>query len=39
MLTEVKEWLTSPVPRMLIVGELQDGLAFDSAYEASQASP
>jgi spore photoproduct lyase len=34
MIDEVKEWLKSPVPRMLIVGELQDGLAFDSAYAA-----
>lgn len=39
MLAEVKEWLASPVPRMLIVGELQDGLAFDSAYEAVTGKP
>jgi spore photoproduct lyase len=34
MVEEVEEWLESPTPRMLIVGELQDGLAFDSAYGA-----
>src|SRR5437764_8478194 len=34
MLAEVKDWLAAPTPRMLIVGELQDGLAFDSAYAA-----
>ena len=39
MITEVEEWLTSPVPRMLIVGELQDGLAFDSAYAGVTGKP
>lgn len=39
MIEEVKEWLTSPVPRMLIVGELQDGLAFDSAYASVTGKP
>jgi spore photoproduct lyase len=34
MVEEVKEWLSARTPRMLIVGELQDGLAFDSAYAA-----
>lgn len=34
MIEEVKEWLSARTPRMLIVGELQDGLAFDSAYAA-----
>ena len=34
MIDEVKDWLTCTTPRMLIVGELQDGLAFDSAYAA-----
>jgi spore photoproduct lyase len=33
MIGEVKTWLESPTPRMLIVGELQDGLAFDNAYK------
>src|SRR5271157_2676711 len=35
MVGEVERWLESPTPRMLIVGELQDGLAFDSAYLAA----
>ncbi len=39
MIEEVKEWLASPTPRMLIVGELQDGLAFDSAYAAVTGKP
>lgn len=32
MIREVENWLEHPVPRMLVIGELQDGLAFDSAY-------
>jgi spore photoproduct lyase len=32
MIEEVREFLASPTPRMLLVGELQDGLAFDNAY-------
>ena len=32
MLGEVEEWLDHSIPRMLVIGELQDGLAFDSAY-------
>lgn len=39
MLEEVKDWLTASTPRMLIVGELQDGLAFDSAYAAVTGKP
>ena len=39
MVEEVKEWLACPTPRMLIVGELQDGLAFDSAYAAVTGKP
>ncbi len=39
MVAEVKKWLAAPVPRMLIVGELQDGLAFDSAYAAVTGKP
>ena len=39
MIEEVEEWLESPIPRMLIVGELQDGLAFDSAYAAITGRP
>ena len=33
MVEEVVRWLEHPVPRMLVVGELQDGLAFDNAYK------
>jgi spore photoproduct lyase len=32
MLSELDEWLSDNTPKMLIVGELQDGLVFDSAY-------
>jgi len=39
MIEEVEEWLESSTPRMLIVGELQDGLAFDSAYAAVTGRP
>ena len=39
MIEEVKDWLKSRTPRMLIVGELQDGLAFDSAYAAVTGKP
>jgi DNA repair photolyase len=39
MVKEVKAWMTCPTPRMLIVGELQDGLAFDSAYAAVTGKP
>ena len=33
MVEEIKEWLTDPIPKMMIAGELQDGLVFDSAYK------
>lgn len=39
MVGEVKDWLACPTPRTLIVGELQDGLAFDSAYAAVTGKP
>jgi hypothetical protein len=39
MLDEVAEWLAARTPRMLIVGELQDGLAFDRAYEQLSGKP
>jgi spore photoproduct lyase len=32
MLRELDTWLDDPVPKMLIVGELQDGLVFERAY-------
>src|SRR5262245_57229615 len=39
MLTEVEQWLLERTPRMLIAGELQDGLAFDNAYAALTGKP
>lgn len=39
MMDEVRRWLECPTPRMLIVGELQDGLAFDNAYAAVTGKP
>ena len=33
MVAEIKDWLADPTPKMMIVGELQDGLVFDSAYK------
>jgi DNA repair photolyase len=32
MLAELDRWLQHPAPRMLVVGELQDGLVFDAPY-------
>jgi spore photoproduct lyase len=39
MLDEVDVWLTARTPRVLVVGELQDGLAFDNAYKAVTGKP
>ncbi len=39
MLDEVDLWLTSTTPRMLIVGELQDGLVFDSIFKEVTGKP
>jgi spore photoproduct lyase len=39
MLAEVEEWLDDPIPKMMIVGELQDGLVFDSAYKKINGKP
>ena len=33
MVAEIQKWLADPIPKMLIAGELQDGLVFDSAYK------
>jgi spore photoproduct lyase len=33
MVCEVRHWLSGPGRKMLICGELQDGLVFDSAYK------
>jgi spore photoproduct lyase len=39
MLRELDRWLADPVPKMLIVGELQDGLVFDTAYKKVTGKP
>jgi hypothetical protein len=39
MVAEIKEWLDAPLPKMMIAGELQDGLVFDSAYKKTSGIP
>lgn len=39
MVAEIKEWLEDPIPKMMIAGELQDGLVFDSAYKKVTGAP
>lgn len=39
MLGEVDGWLKDPVPKMLLVGELQDGLAFEEAHRKVNGAP
>lgn len=39
MLRELDAWLADPVPKMLIVGELQDGLVFDTAFRKATGKP
>ncbi len=39
MLEELDEWLADPVPKMLLVGELQDGLAFEEAHRKVNGAP
>lgn len=39
MLDEIVQWLADPTPKMLIVGELQDGLVFDGAYKKVNGTP
>lgn len=39
MIAEVQEWLADTRPKMMIVGELQDGLVFDSAYKKVNGTP
>jgi spore photoproduct lyase len=34
MIRTIERWLEHPRPRTLVVGELQDGLAFDQAYRS-----
>ena len=39
MLRELDVWLEDPVPKMMIVGELQDGLVFEKAYRKVTGRP
>lgn len=39
MVDEIREWLEDPIPKMMIVGELQDGLVFDTAYKKVTGQP
>lgn len=39
LVSELEMWLADPVPKMMIVGELQDGLVFDAAYEKVTGRP
>jgi spore photoproduct lyase len=39
MLRELDAWLEDPIPKMMIVGELQDGLVFDTAYKKVTGRP
>jgi spore photoproduct lyase len=39
MLAELDKWLADPTPKMMIIGELQDGLVFDSAYKKITGKP
>lgn len=39
MLRELDVWLSDAVPKMMIVGELQDGLVFDHAFERITGKP
>jgi spore photoproduct lyase len=39
MLAELEIWLADLTPKMMIVGELQDGLAFETAYKKVTGKP
>ncbi len=39
MVAEIKEWLADSTPKMMIAGELQDGLVFDAAYKKVNGKP
>jgi spore photoproduct lyase len=39
MLHELDAWLADPMPKMMIIGELQDGLVFDTAYRKVTGKP
>lgn len=39
MIRELDAWLADPIPKMMIVGELQDGLVFEKAYKKVTGKP
>jgi spore photoproduct lyase len=39
MMGELDRWLEDPIPKMMIVGELQDGLVFEKAYRKVTGRP
>ena len=39
MVAEITKWLADPSPKMMIAGELQDGLVFDAAYKKMTGTP
>jgi spore photoproduct lyase len=39
MMKELDAWLADPIPKMMIVGELQDGLVFEKAYRKVTGKP
>lgn len=39
LVDELREWLDDRIPKMMIVGELQDGLVFDTAYKKVTGRP
>lgn len=39
MIAEIEAWLLDPIPKMLIVGELQDGLVFERAFQKVTGKP
>ena len=39
MLREIDAWLQDPIPKMMIVGELQDGLVFETAFKKATGKP
>ena len=39
LLRELDAWLEDPIPKMMIVGELQDGLVFEKAFKKVTGKP
>jgi len=39
MLRELDAWMEDPIPKMMIVGELQDGLVFEAAFKKVTGKP